>query len=109
MEDIMKKFGKHIICGWILIWGITIVQAAALNKYSDSVTEKSISNESISALYQDKGTDLFFKAKEHVFKRQWDKALTQFEKYLKDFPEGRYQDEALYWLSQSLNQLSNLY
>jgi len=106
MEDIMKKFGKHIICGWILIWGITIVQAAALNKYSDSVTEKSISNESISALYQDKGTDLFFKAKEHVFKRQWDKALTQFEKYLKDFPEGRYQDEALYWLSQSLNQLS---
>jgi len=102
----MKKFGKHIICGWILIWGITIVQAAALNKYSDSVTEKSISNESISALYQDKGTDLFFKAKEHVFKRQWDKALTQFEKYLKDFPEGRYQDEALYWLSQSLNQLS---
>jgi len=106
MEVIMKKFGKHIICGWILIWGITIVQAAALNKYHDSVTEKSISNESISALYQDKGTDLFFKAKEHVFKRQWDKALTQFEKYLKDFPEGRYQDEALYWLSQSLNQLS---
>ena len=106
MEDIMKKFGKHIICGWILIWGITIVQAAALNKYHESFKEKNLSRESISALYQDKGMYLFFKAKEHIFKRQWDKARTQFEKYLKDFPEGRYQDEALYWLSQSLNQLS---
>jgi len=106
MEVIMKKFGKHIIYGWIFIWGITIVQAAALNKYHESFKEKNLSRESISALYQDKGMDLFFKAKEYIFKRQWDKARTQFEKYLKDFPEGRYQDEALYWLSQSLNQLS---
>jgi outer membrane protein assembly factor BamD (BamD/ComL family) len=102
----MKKFGKHIICGWILIWGITIVQAAALNKYHNSVPDKDLSSENISALYQDDEMDLFFKAKEHIFKRQWDKARKQFEKYLKDFPEGRYQDEALYWLAQSLNHLS---
>jgi len=106
MEDTMKKYGKHIICGWIFILGITMVQAAALNQYHESSKEKGISNESISALYQDKGMDLFFKAKEYVFKRQWDKAQTRFEKYLKDFPEGRYQDEALYWMAQSLNQLS---
>ena len=106
MEDTMKKYGKHIICGWIFILGITMVQAGALNQYHESFKEKGISNESISALYQDKGMDLFFKAKEYVFKRQWDKAQTRFEKYLKDFPEGRYQDEALYWLAQSLNQLS---
>ena len=106
MEVIMKKFGRHIICGWIFIWGIMIVQVAALNKYHDSIKEKGISHERISALYQANDMDLFFKAKEHIFKRQWDKARTQFEKYLKDFPEGRYQDEALYWLSQSLNQLS---
>lgn len=102
----MKKYGKHIICGWILIWGITIVQAAALNKYYDSFIEKNLASESISALYQDNEMDLFFKAKEHVFKRQWEKARTQFEKYLKEFPESRYQDEALYWLAQSLNMLS---
>lgn len=106
MEVIMTKIGKQIICGWIFLWGIMIVQAAALNKYHDSFKEKGMSIESISAPYQDKGIDLFFKAKEYVFKRQWDKARTQFEKYLKDFPEGRYQDEALYWLAQSLNQLS---
>lgn len=102
----MKKFRKHIICGWILIWGITIVQAEALNKYNNSAKKKDLSRESIHAFVQHNETDLFFKAKEHVFKRQWDKARTQFEKYLKDFPEGRYQDEALYWLAQSLNQLS---
>jgi len=106
MEVKMKNFRKHIICGWILIWGITIVQAAALNKHSDLSREKSLSRESISALYQDNEMSLFFKAKEHVFKRQWGKAQTQFEKYLKKFPEGQYQDEALYWLAQSLNMLS---
>ena len=102
----MKKFRKHIICGWILIWGITIVQATALNKHNNRANEKDVSSESIHAFVQHNETDLFFKAKEHVFKRQWDKARAKFEKYLKDFPEGRYQDEALYWLAQSLNQLS---
>lgn len=106
MEVKMKKFRTPIICGWVFIWGITIVQAAVLPRYHENVTEKSVSMESISALYQYKEADLFFKAKEYVFKREWDKARAQFEKYLKDFPEGRYQDEALYWLAQSLNMLS---
>ena len=48
----------------------------------------------------------FFKAKELVFKRDWDGARTGFESYLKDFPGGRLRDEALYWLAQSLEQLS---
>ncbi|MBD3413085.1 MAG: outer membrane protein assembly factor BamD [Candidatus Aminicenantes bacterium] len=102
----MKKFGKHITCGWILIWGITIVQAVALNNYHDGFIEEKLAGENSSALYQGKEIDLFFTAKEHVFKRQWDKARTQFERYLKDFPESPYQDEALYWLAQSLNHLS---
>ena len=54
----------------------------------------------------DKELDRFFKAKEHVFKRNWEKARRGFELYLKDFPKGRLRDEGLYWLASSLNMLS---
>ena len=50
--------------------------------------------------------DRFFKAKELVFMRDWDSARTGLESYLKDFPAGRMRDEALYWLAQSLDQMS---
>ena len=50
--------------------------------------------------------DRFFKAKELVFNRDWSKARTDLESYLKDFRAGRMRDEALYWLAQSLDRLS---
>ena len=55
---------------------------------------------------QNKELEQFFAAKAHVFKRDWSKARSGLEKYLKDFPQGRMQDEALYWLGMSFNRLS---
>jgi hypothetical protein len=56
--------------------------------------------------YQNKELEQFFAAKTHVFKRDWTKARAGLQKYLKDYPQGRMQDEALYWLGMSFNRLS---
>ena len=54
----------------------------------------------------DQETDRFLKAKEYVFKRDWQKARGRLEYYLQTYPSGQFRDEALYWLAQSLNKLS---
>lgn len=55
---------------------------------------------------QNKELEQFFAAKAHVFKRNWEKAVKGLERYLKDHPQGRMSDEALYWLALSLNRRS---
>ena len=55
---------------------------------------------------QNKEMALFFKAKESLFKQDWQGARTGLEQYGRDFPDGRFADEALYWLAQCLNRLS---
>lgn len=102
----MISLRRHTIWGWIIV-GILITsqnifpndvfskESFLLSSYLDSPTKQS-----------DQGMDLFFKAKEHIFKRQWDKARQGFESYLKDYPKGRMRDEGLYWLASSLNMLS---
>jgi hypothetical protein len=51
----------------------------------------------------DKELDQFLEAKEAVFQRDWPLARKRLDKFLKDFPGGRLQDEALYWLAKSLD------
>ena len=51
-------------------------------------------------------TDRFLKAKSAVFDRDWNKAKSRLEAYLKIYPKGRYRDEALYWLARVLDKLS---
>jgi len=55
---------------------------------------------------QNKEMVQFFKAKEALFKQDWESAKTGLEQYLRDYPAGRLADEALYWLAQCLNRLS---
>lgn len=55
----------------------------------------------------DKETDRLLQAKEYIFERNWEKARDQLELYLQAYPKGEYRDEALYWLAQSVNKLSN--
>jgi len=102
----MTTLRRHTTWGWIII-GILIT---GQNIFPNDVFSK----ESIlvsahlgpSTKNSDQEMDLFFKAKEHIFKRQWDKARQGFESYLKDYPEGRLRDEGLYWLANSLNMLA---
>lgn len=102
----MKTFKCTIIWGWMIIWGLTI----GLNSPSFAApvesTHSSIADLSASEHDTDKEMDRFLKAKEHVFKRNWAKARSGFESYLKDYPQGRLRDEGLYWLASSLNMLS---
>lgn len=51
-----------------------------------------------------KEIERFFKAKEHVFKRNWSAAESGLKAYLKTFPAGKMRDEGLYWLAFSLNK-----
>ena len=102
----MISLRRHTIWGWIIV-GILITsqnifpndvfskESSLLSSYLDPPTKQS-----------DQEMDRFFKAKEHIFKRQWDKARQGFESYLKDYPKGRLRDEGLYWLANSLNMLS---
>ena len=57
------------------------------------------------AVHIDKETDRFLKAKEYVFKREWENAKVRLESYLERYPSGHYCDEALYWLAQSMKKL----
>jgi hypothetical protein len=57
---------------------------------------------------QNKEMTQFFKAKEELFKQDWSKAEAGLEQYLKDYPSGRFADEALYWIAQCSNRLSKL-
>ena len=54
----------------------------------------------------DQETDEFLKAKKLVFDGDWNSARLGLEKYLVDFPDGNYLDEARFWLARSLNKLS---
>jgi len=106
MEDHMRIPKLTIIWGWMILW----VLIGAKNLFSSPVpSENSNSNPvllSDKADDADREMDRFFKAKEHVFKRNWEKARDGFESYLKDYPRGRLRDEGLYWLASSLNMLS---
>jgi hypothetical protein len=48
----------------------------------------------------------FFKAKESLFKQDWDAAKSGLEQYLRDYPAGLLTAEALYWYAQCLNRIS---
>jgi hypothetical protein len=54
----------------------------------------------------DKETSAFLKAKEEVFDRDWEGAIRQMESYLDQYPKGRFEEEARYWMARSLNQMS---
>ena len=54
----------------------------------------------------DKEQDFFLKAKEYVFKRDWEKATAKLKAYLETYPSGYFKDEALFWLAKSLDKLS---
>ena len=54
----------------------------------------------------DHETEQFLQVKAFVFDREWEKVKNGLERYLEKYPSGKYRDEALYWLAQSLNKLS---
>ncbi len=54
----------------------------------------------------DQETDQFLKAKGFVLKSDWENAQEHLEKYIEDYPDGKYTDESFYWLAQTINRLS---
>ncbi len=55
---------------------------------------------------QSQESALFFKAKESLFKLDWDAAKSGLEQYLRDYPSGSLAAEALYWYANCLNKIS---
>ena len=106
MEDHMKTFRRTIIWGWMILWGLTVGQNSLFSAVPVDNPHAVSVFLSASEDNADKEMDRFLKAKEHVFKRNWAKARSGFESYLKDYPQGRLRDEGLYWLASSLNMLS---
>ncbi len=54
----------------------------------------------------DKETTRFLDAKEPVLAANWEEAEKKLSRYLDEYPDGRYEDEALYWLARSQNNLA---
>jgi len=54
----------------------------------------------------DEESEHFLKAKSLIFHSRWKEARHSLEEYLKSYPSGKYRDEAIYWLAQSLDKLS---
>ncbi len=102
----MKTLGRTMIWGWMILWGLTLGQSTLLHAASSSELRLVEAHPATSAENTDKEMDRFFKAKEDVFKRNWEKARRGFESYLEDYPQGRLRDEGLYWLASTLNMLS---
>jgi len=85
----MNILRRTTIWGWMILGMLTMGQITLLHAESS-----------------DNEMDRFFKAKEQVFKHKWKEARRGFEAYLKDYPQGQFRDEGLYWLASSLNMLS---
>jgi hypothetical protein len=102
----MNTLRRTMIWGWMILWGFTMGQSALLHAALSNESRLASANPEAPAESSDKEMDRFFEAKEHVFKRNWEKARRGFESYLEDFPQGRLRDEGLYWLASTLNMLS---
>ncbi len=102
----MNTLRRTIIWGWMILWGLTMGQNTLLHAALAHEPRPASAFFVAPAESSDKEMDRFFKAKEHVFKKNWEKARRGFESYLEDFPQGRLRDEGLYWLASTLNMLS---
>jgi hypothetical protein len=102
----MNTLQRTMIWGWMILWGLTLGQNTLLHAASSRELGLDPAHSAASAESPDKEMDQFFKAKEDVFKRNWEKARRGFESYLEDYPQGRLRDEGLYWLANTLNMLS---
>jgi len=102
----MNILRRTIIWGWMILWGLTMGQNTLLHAAFANGPYPVSAHSAAPIESSDREMDRFFKAKEHVFKYNWEEARRGFESYLKDYPQGRLRDEGLYWLATSLNMLS---
>lgn len=86
------KFIKitSIILVVLLCWSAPVI---AREKASENKTEEKVE-------------DLYKKAKQFIYKKDWLKALEQLRQVAESFPGSKLGDVSLYWSSYSLNQLS---
>jgi hypothetical protein len=87
MENIMKRKILAFMLGGLILLGSMIFGGA-------------------DEPFQNKEMDQFFKGKTAVFAGDWPGVRSGMESYLKDYPAGKMQDEALYWLARSLDRLA---
>jgi hypothetical protein len=103
----MKVLKKILFAGWITLFLISMGQTAELSHSLEmraALTDKGLNYEDLK--FEEDELEIFLKAKDYVFKRNWRKAKDRLEFYLKKYPSGQLRDEALYWLAQSLNRMS---
>ncbi|MCJ7680689.1 MAG: HEAT repeat domain-containing protein, partial [Candidatus Aminicenantes bacterium] len=102
----MNTLRNTIIWGWMILGGLTCGHYGLLSAASITPSFEATAVVETTAESPDREMDRFFKAKEDVFKRSWAAARKGFESYLENYPQGRFRDEGLYWLANSLSMLS---
>jgi hypothetical protein len=56
-----------------------------------------------------KAADMFKKAKQSVYRKDWSKAMKQLQTIVETYSDTKLTDDSLYWLSYSMNQLSQTF
>lgn len=91
-----------------LIMMIFFGQAAGtLFSISLSVPSSDLERTWVDSSFLDQELKSFLEAKEFIFGRAWVRAVNAFQDYFKTYPEGRYGDEAGFWLARSLDGLAS--
>jgi outer membrane protein assembly factor BamD (BamD/ComL family) len=101
--NFINKFHLLLIFGLVTL---TAAQARASVFPDIPAANQSVPGIEDTVLDQSKEMLQFFKAKESLFKQDWENAKAGLEQYLLDYPAGRLADEALYWTAQCLNRIS---
>jgi len=105
----MRKTTSYPFVGIVLLYGLLSTGWAASTQKIDASSVPSSIGPSISAETEEQQSPesaLFFAAKSSFFDSKWKEAKAGFEDYLKQYPNGRMRNEALFWLAQSINNLS---
>jgi hypothetical protein len=107
MKKTTKTHRKTYMLMLALTLGLMPLSAARAESHVPLGAHEMMSAARVDKLLQEsKELQVFFKAKEQVFKRKWEAARSQLVHYLQTYPEGQLADEALYWLAHTLNKIS---
>ncbi len=110
----MTRLCERLTCGLAIALSVALAGAPASARVGEPVPVGGLVSAWRGVLESGSGPspaqaaelDRFLDAKRLVFDHQWSGVRGGMERYLREYPSGQMRDEALYWLSRSLDALA---
>ena len=55
---------------------------------------------------ENKDKEIYEKARKSIYKKDWERAIEDFDRLIKEFEESKYMDQSFYYLAFSMDKLS---